>query len=326
MFSVASRSYCALTMTATLESLPKLCSVGVELARDEQAFGFLQSSVDYLDDPSALRDRLTDLGYLYLPGFFDREEVLAARMVILEELAARGAIDPRFPLEEGVHQPGGKRIPIDGNGLASKPALDHLLRGPQLLGFFEQLLGGDVRGFDFTWFRNTTRGQSAHPHCDIVYMGRGTRDLYTCWLPYGDVPLELGGLMVLEDSHRKSERLRNYLQRDVDVYCTNRPAELEAFEQEDHVFLNQHHPGWLTKNAATLRQHLGGRWLSANYAAGDIMIFGMHLVHGSLDNQTDRFRLSTDTRYQLASEPVDERWIGEQPVGHSMAGKQGRIC
>lgn len=313
-------------MPATLDPLPKLYCHGVELDRDETAFGFLQSSADCLDDPQSLRERLEELGYLYLPGFFDREEVLAARMVILRRLAELGSIDPDFPLEEGVYRPGGKRIPIGGDGLARQPELDHLLRGPQLLGFLEQLLGGAVRGFDFTWFRNTTRGQSANPHCDIVYMGRGTRNLFTCWLPYGDVPLEQGGLMVLEDSHRKSDRLRNYLQRDVDVYCTNRPAEVEAVENRDHAFLNAHHPGWLSKNAATLRQHLGGRWLSANFAAGDLMLFGMHLVHGSLDNQTDRFRLSTDTRYQLANEPVDERWIGENPVGHSMAGKQGRIC
>ena len=29
-------------------------------------------------------------------------------------------------------------------------------------------------------------------------------------------------------------------------------------------------------------------------------------------------RLSSDTRCQLASEPVDERWIGENPIAHSL--------
>jgi hypothetical protein len=51
------------------------------------------------------------------------------------------------------------------------------------------------------------------------------------------------------------------------------------------------------------------------------------MIHASLDNRTtDRVRISTDTRYQLASEPIDERWIGENPIGHGMAGKRGRIC
>jgi len=41
----------------------------------------------------------------------------------------------------------------------------------------------------------------------------------------------------------------------------------------------------------------------------------MHAMHGSMDNQTDHVRLSSNTRYQLASEPVDERWIGADPKG-----------
>jgi hypothetical protein len=52
----------------------------------------------------------------------------------------------------------------------------------------------------------------------------------------------------------------------------------------------------------------------------------MATVHASMDNQTNRFRLSSDSRYQLASEAIDERWIGEKPVGHGLAGKRGKIC
>lgn len=59
---------------------------------------------------------------------------------------------------------------------------------------------------------------------------------------------------------------------------------------------------------------------------GDALCFGMGLVHASLDNHTDRIRLSSDSRYQLASEPCDGRWIGENPVGHGLAGKKGKVC
>ena len=55
-------------------------------------------------------------------------------------------------------------------------------------------------------------------------MGRGTRDkLMTAWVPIGDVPLHIGGLMILEGSHLKHERLASYLNRDVDAYCANNP-------------------------------------------------------------------------------------------------------
>jgi len=71
---------------------------------------------------------------------------------------------------------------------------------------------------------------------------------------------------------------------------------------------------------------VGGRWLTSQYRAGDLLVFSMYTVHASLDNHSDRIRLSSDTRYQLASEPIDERWIGEAPSAHGRASKRGRIC
>jgi len=50
------------------------------------------------------------------------------------------------------------------------------------------------------------------------------------------------------------------------------------------------------------------------------------MIHASLDNQTNRFRLSSDSRYQLASEPADERWIGDKPPGHGPHVSKGVIC
>ncbi len=84
--------------------------------------------------------------------------------------------------------------------------------------------------------------------------------------------------------------------------------------------------GTLTKNPVSLREKLGGRWLTAEYQPGDLLIFSMHTVHGSLDNQTDRIRISADTRYQLASEPVDERFAVEQPAPYDPRFKRGRVC
>jgi ectoine hydroxylase-related dioxygenase (phytanoyl-CoA dioxygenase family) len=152
-------------------------------------------------------------------------------------------------------------------------------------------------------------------------MGRGTKQVFTMWVPYGDISLELGGLMILEDSHKKSDLLRNYLRRDVDSYCLNRPGAEEAKAKERSVW-----DGLLARNPVTIRQKLGGRWLTAEFQIGDVVTFGMTVVHASLDNQTDRIRFSSDSRYQLASETVDNRWVGPKPPGHSSAGKLGRIC
>jgi len=36
----------------------------------------------------------------------------------------------------------------------------------------------------------------------------------------------------------------------------------------------------------------------------------------SLANTSGEFRLTADTRWQKAGDPVDERWVGKQPKGH----------
>ena len=55
---------------------------------------------------------------------------------------------------------------------------------------------------------------------------------------------------------------------------------------------------------------------------GDIVVFGMHLLHGSLDNVDpgQRIRLSCDIRYQAQSEPQDPRYFGPHPGGTTGAG------
>jgi ectoine hydroxylase-related dioxygenase (phytanoyl-CoA dioxygenase family) len=207
-----------------------------------------------------------------------------------------------------------------------------------LMSFFAALLGGDVRSYDFIWLRSQGPGHGVEPHCDLVFMGRGTPDVLTCWTPFGDIPLRGGGLMLLEDSHRTAPvRLADYLRQDVDSYCENGPnAEAVEtgrmrWEHWDRRAAGKAWRGEITGDAVALREHWGGRWLTApEYRMGDVLIFTMRTVHAGTDNETSALRLSTDSRYQRADAPIDERWIrgelGEDPIGHGLAAKRGRIC
>lgn len=292
-----------------------------ELDTSPEAFGELRPSADQLDRPEILRQRLAEAGYLYIPGFFDPELILAGRASIAQRLAAEDALDPLQPVGDIIARPD-KVMTYRGDLALNNPAIDRVTYGPELLGFYEALFGEPVRHFDHTWFRAVSRGQGTPPHCDLVYMSRGTHELLTCWIPYGDVPLEVGGLMLLEDSHKKAERLRSYLEVDVDLYCENKPAHIKKVKEGG----GWSHPGWLTNNPASLQKRLGGRWLTAQYQPGDFLTFNMKVIHGSLDNQTDRIRLSSDTRYQRASQPADWRWVGNDPAAHGPRAKVGRIC
>ena len=302
------------------EGMP-LSSVGHTLDTSEETFGELRESSYLLGDGESLRTRMEEDGYLYLRGFFRRPNVMAARKVIVDRLAALGYLAPGSDPMEALK--GEKDLSFLPELALNNPALDRLLYSGRMLDFYREFFGEAVKHFDFTWLRVMTPGQGTVPHCDMVYMGRGTREkLLTAWVPLGDAPLNVGGLMILENSHLKHEMLRPYLERDVDTYCKNgrHAADIESGKK-----------GWewngsLSKNPVSLQQKLGGRWLTTDYEAGDLLTFSMYCVHGSVDNKSDRIRISSDSRYQPASLPVDERWIGEKPIGHALAGKRGRVC
>ncbi len=293
---------------------------GIALDPSPEKFGFLRETAATATN-SVLHQRMDEDGYLYIREFWCREKVQGVRDAITHQLADLGFLKPGTVPDEARFN--GREVGrAMGNPLNQRESrLRDLVFGPRIMEFFQAFLGGAARHFDFIWFRTKGTGLGSPIHCDLVYMGRGTHDLYTAWVPLGDVDLALGGLLVLEGSHRKGEQLQSYLSRDVDEYCTNRE------DAADYASGKKGWDGTLSKNVVSLQQSLGGRWLtSGEYRMGDVIIFNMTLVHGSLDNQKDRFRLSTDTRYQLVSEPVDLRWVGENPSGHSLAQRRGRVC
>jgi hypothetical protein len=297
-------------------------SRGRMLDASPSSFGELVPSNDILGDAGALAARLETDGYLFLRGLLNRDDVLEARRHAVGILAADGCLAPGTDPMEAVAREG-VEMAFRPDLAVGNAALSRCLYTGALMDFYRTLFGEEVLHFDFTWFRAVAPGLGTKPHCDVVYMGRGERQrLLTAWVPTGDIPVEVGGLTILEGSHRQHERLRHYLERDVDTYCTNgrHAAEIEsgrkAWEWD----------GSLSADPVSLREKLGGRWLTTSFRAGDVLTFSMHTVHASLDNPSRHIRLSSDSRYQPASRPADERWIGEKPIGHSLAGKRGRIC
>ena len=297
----------------------RLTSLGHELDCHSEALGCLRNSSDLLNQPDALRLRMQAEGYLYLPGLLNPEAVLQARQEIAEQLAAEGCLAPDSPVLDCIAKPG-LNMSFRPDLAVPSQALKNLLYSGRMMEFYRLFLGDKIRHFDFTWLRAVAPGKGTYPHCDIVYMGRGTDAVYTTWTPLGDIPLEMGGLMILEASHRLDSIKHSYGRKDVDSYCANR--------KDAHLYASGE-KGWdgaLSKNPVSLRQRYGGRWLTAEFKAGDVLIFGMFTIHASLDNHSQQIRLSSDSRYQLASEPIDERWVGKNPIGHSAAGKRSRIC
>lgn len=286
--------------------MKRLTAIGEVLDVSPEAFGEPRDSSDLLADPAALRRRIANEGYLLFREFFDRREVMATRAEITTSLAARGLLDAERPeLEARASSAADTSVEAEARRF---PGVRRLLHGPQLTAFFECLLGAPVRAYDHVWMRLLSPGKVTGPHCDIVYMGRGTQELFTTWVPLGDVELEEGALLILEGSNQRRDLARRYRRMDVDRLANWRRPRF----RHGRLFRG----GDYSRNPPAVQREFGLRWLTCDYRAGDLVVMTAHTMHGSLDNLSDRIRISADTRYQLAAEPIDERWVGDDPAGH----------
>ncbi|PYI56275.1 phytanoyl-CoA dioxygenase family protein [Paenibacillus flagellatus] len=276
---------------------------GTELEMGGPYLTELRSSNDVMHDAEALRERMREDGYVLIRGFHDREKVLRARAEIVNKLHALGKLDPAAPLDEARIREGGKGVMFGGTNDDSPAYLD-VVNAPEVLDFFSAFLGGPAMTYDYKWLRAVATGGFTGAHYDIVYMGRGTKNVFTLWTPIGDTPVEMGTLAVLLGSHKLERVKETYGRMDVDRDRTD---------------------GWFSRDPLEIAEKFGGRWATADFRAGDAIFFGMYLMHASTDNKTNRYRLSCDTRYQLASEPVDDRWIGAKPKGHTGADGGERV-
>ena len=306
----------------TIRELPHLTANHVDVDLADDKFGFLDSSTHLLNQSSSLQERMAAEGYLFMPGLLDRDEVLAARRECAMRLAEKGLLDARHDIMDCVAAPDAN-VAFMPELTKGNEALMRVLYDGAMMRFFEALVGGQALHFDFTWFRAVSPGKGTPPHMDVVYMGRGTKRLFTAWTPIGDIPLEQGGLMILERSHLHERLNKGYGSKDVDTFCENRRE--PGFTKMGGGG-NIQDGGVLSKNAVKLRERLGGRWLTSDYRAGDVLIFSVYSVHASLDNHSDCIRLSSDSRYQSAAEPADHRWMGTNPIAHGPEGKRGMIC
>jgi hypothetical protein len=263
--------------------------------------GPLRESNDIAGDVAALRARMQEDGYLFLRGFHDPTCVARLREHLISDLVERGEVDLTHDRDRAVVAPSGRGRFSWAKGLTRSREFLDVVDSERVMSFFGDFLGDRARTYDFKWLRAVGPGGATGAHMDVVYMGQGTRrDLFTVWTPVGDVSIELGGLAILEASHRLPayEKIRRtYGRMDVDRDRTD---------------------GWFSDDPLELSERYGGSWKTAEFRAGDAVLFGMYTMHAGLRNQTDRFRLSVDTRYRPWDAAVDARWVGDEPPGHSI--------
>ena len=261
--------------------------------------GTLRESRSLLADMPALHARMAGDGYLLLRGLIDRKKVQQARETILHYMHEQNVLTPDAPVLEGVMPKGGRGAKM--RRIADHPDVLNVLEASELFDFFAAYFAEPALTFQYKWLRAVGNEQYTGAHCDFVYMGQGSPKLHTVWIPFGDITVEHGTLAVCRGSHNLPSFVRirdTYGRMDVD---------------RDGI------DGWFTKDPMEIVENFGGQWLTSEFFMGDAILFGMHAMHASTTNLTNRFRLSCDVRFQPASESADKRWVAGGP-GHTVHG------
>jgi hypothetical protein len=249
-----------------------------------------KDSTTLLEDPEALRDRAQKDGYLFFKGLFPRELILEVRRQLLTILDANGLLDRSHPLLSGAANQAavdslseeeanwnGVGVPLHiYKEVQRLEAFHGLAHEAKLLSIFTTLFGERAIAHPRNIGRLMLPHKMAYPtpsHQDFIHI-QGSYETWTTWVPLGDVPGTLGGLTILEGSHRAGL---------LGVTANSGAGGLES-----------------------ILCGLGYEWAGGDYEAGDVIAFNSLTVHKALRNQTPgRIRLSCDLRFQPASEPIE---------------------
>ena len=252
------------------------------------------------------REQFDRRGYVCIPGLFEASDVDAVREAVFSKLKSVGEVigDPLAGVYSGTsNRRDGKRdLGQFWRELSELWPLRRLTHAHSLHEIAGKILGSQVVAQDYIFLRASNPGRHTKVHSDSGFFTRQTDQVLTTWVCLGDVPLELGPLFVLEGSHKHAAVLsRN---KDFDVA---RDTDRQASWGETPLSLAK------TLSCKVVTRHM---------QPGDVVMFGMQVLHGALDNVDAgaRIRLSCDVRYQASAALRDPRYFGPNPTGTTGAG------
>ena len=227
-------------------------------------------------------------GYLFFRGLVPSTEVAQVRRVALELCDEAGWLDPDADLMQGKVRPG---IAPTGEGQPEYMAMyRRLLKTPlfhafpdlpplrevaaKLLSIEERDVLTHPRRIGRVTFPHNV-GATTPAHQDHFYI-RGAVDTFSCWIPLGECPRQLGNLAVWRGSHKMG----------------------------------------FIEHSETTQGAVGGRgvpinedeadWHCSDFGVGDALFFHAFAIHKALPNLTENLlRVSTDNRYQRPQDKIE---------------------
>jgi len=259
-----------------------LVSNGYTLDSTPERMGWLEPT-DASLPPEQLWEKYRRHGYLWLKEFFERNVILDFRQYFFDMISS------------------GAKTFFE---VVSSQEYEDFCTMPRLWNFYQEFLGGrpylhkrKIIRFTYPGSNHCTGG-----HYDLIYLRAGTDRLCTSWIPLGDIPVEMGGLIYLEHS----DAVGRQMEAEFRVKNANLPPE-ERFSAFNR---NMRENGWISTDLAAMADLFKSRWLIADYEAGDMVIHSPYMIHAATQNRDplNRTRLSTDIRFQRTDDPIDPRW------------------
>ena len=231
-------------------------------------------------DWRALRERIAVDGYVFVRGLLDAEAVRAVGRRGLTHLQAAGwtaggpdpvTAPPQRPvravrMRDAFGQSGYRQIVAD-------PGFNRIAFDPPLAGLMARILGPDGFCYPLRLPRVVyPAALVAHQPGNMVHKDYGAvQDMFTCWVPLGDVPRSLGGLAVLPGSQLSSQVRHRPLDRLEDGWRTAdyRPGDVLVFH-----CLTTH--AALPNRENRLRFSAEYRWQLADQPAPRRLVSGPH--------------------------------------------------
>ncbi|KAE8147399.1 hypothetical protein BDV25DRAFT_33656 [Aspergillus avenaceus] len=280
-----------------------------------------------------LRKRYDEDGYIFLKQVLPREDILEARRRYFEFLAPTGVLHEGTDPVEGVFNkekseqdyPGIGAGHADGNGRPGGEsatqfvdrAIDahykdwytkNVVNHPALYDYIAKFTGWGESTLTFkrTLLRNNIPGSKPiGVHYDQIFLRYGEPTAVTAWVPIGDIKINGGGLIYLEDSEPVGQKIENEF--------TEKAKKAGLTEEEAKFAFNSNMmaTGLLSESPAEFAKEHGRRWLVSAFEAGDVVLHKPHMIHASTINndQDNVIRLATDLRFCDSSKQYDKRWM-----------------
>jgi ectoine hydroxylase-related dioxygenase (phytanoyl-CoA dioxygenase family) len=239
---------------------------------------------ELLGDASAVRKRLASDGYLFFRNIVPVDRLMELRDQITRILANEGWIkdgDERMAARAIVRprREGQPKFFRAHDQIVKLEALHGLAHETNLMNVMRQALGDTVFPHPLSIVRLVFPDSpelATPPHQDFPN-NQGTPNLTAAWIPLADCAISDGSLAVLEGSHKFG------------------------------VMPLRFHLGAGNRAAVLTEEMRAGRWVGADFKAGDVLLFPSLTVHKAMENHNlENMRLSVDFRYQLEGEALTE--------------------